>query len=474
MLLLMGFASAYVLALDASQMMIWDEAEYASLGRSLANDGAFTITGDANYYRLPVVPMSSAVAQSAFGDRSNFVARLPTPIFAIACLAWIYFVVARVYDGWSALLAVCLLGSFPAFAESTGRLMTEIPFMFFNTMAISVFVLGFYDDRRWFLVCWAAVGMAFLTRYNAVLLGPMFVLLSFVVALADRERLMVALRSRVFWLSPLIAIAFVFPWLVRQFVQFGDALVGFRYAANQIPNYGDTTMPWTFYWQSLPDMLSWPWLVVVTAGLIASLKRADRFAICMLCCGLVAIGWVQQYGWKEPRLIMATLPVMAMIGAPLLGRLILPLLKRSVETSVALGVVGACVAIVIQFNGFQAYQFLTKTESVGYPSFTRATAWLEQNTPADAVVMGTNSAQLHWHTGRPTRGLPGDEDKLGAALEQADWVVVVDYSPGQPLSALRLLTLISAQDYEDGNAKRFGTGRPSTTVIRAATLRARY
>ena len=137
MLLLMGFASAYVLALDASQMMIWDEAEYASLGRSLANDGAFTITGDANYYRLPVVPMSSAVAQSAFGDRSNFVARLPTPIFAIACLAWIYFVVARVYDGWSALLAVCLLGSFPAFAESTGRLMTEIPFMFFNTDSAS-------------------------------------------------------------------------------------------------------------------------------------------------------------------------------------------------------------------------------------------------------------------------------------------------------------------------------------------------
>jgi hypothetical protein len=54
--LLIVFVAAYAYTNAAPRMLMWDEAEYASLGRSIARGEGYAISGQPHSLRPPMLP----------------------------------------------------------------------------------------------------------------------------------------------------------------------------------------------------------------------------------------------------------------------------------------------------------------------------------------------------------------------------------------------------------------------------------
>ena len=53
----------------------------------------------------------------------------------------------------------------------------------------------------------------------------------------DGRKHLALLRRRAFWLGPLLAVVILLPWFIREYLEFGDPLVGVKIASEQLPNY---------------------------------------------------------------------------------------------------------------------------------------------------------------------------------------------------------------------------------------------
>ncbi len=149
LLLLTVFAAVYAMTVQSFGMFMWDEAEYASIAQSILRGEGFAIGGVANCYRLPVLPMTSAMSMAVLGTGADWVAKLPSIAFALLAIGVVYGVVRTQYDALTGLIAAAFLGVFPSFWLYTAHLLTEIPFMTFFSSAVFFLYFALYRDRRW-------------------------------------------------------------------------------------------------------------------------------------------------------------------------------------------------------------------------------------------------------------------------------------------------------------------------------------
>jgi 4-amino-4-deoxy-L-arabinose transferase-like glycosyltransferase len=188
LLLLLFFGALYSTTLTAYGMFVWDEAEYASLGRSVLRGEGFAINGKPNSFRLPLLPLSAAASMLLLNSTSDVIVRLPSLFFSLLALFVVYWCVKTQFDRTTGVVAAALLGLFPYFWRSTPFLLTEIPFLAFFTGAVLFFSFGLYRARHFFYWSWLCFGLALSTRYNAVLLAPIIIaFLVLALVLRDTE-----------------------------------------------------------------------------------------------------------------------------------------------------------------------------------------------------------------------------------------------------------------------------------------------
>ena len=427
-LLLAVFGGFCFWNLGAYEMLVWDEAEYACLGRAIAHGEPYAISGVTNKLRPPLLPVSIAASLLLSGHESDAAAKAPSVVFAMLALAIVYALVRRECGRWAALLAASSLAVAPEFVTRAVMLMSETPFLAFYTAALAVFYLGFQGRAAWFHAGWAAFALALSTRYTALLFGPTLAL----IALYEwrQGRLAPALRTRAFWLSPLWAAAILAPWFYRQWLVTGSALHGVRQASGQIPAYNVAEMPWHFYLSTLPDALTWPVALLGAAGLAWAVSNGRPLGIYAAISAFVLLAWHTQYDYKEARLVAAVWPLMA-IGAGLgaeawIGKRQGAGAWRRLAAPVALLCLGGIVSLSTVLSSFQARRAL------GEPSFLDAMRYLRENTAADARIVGAGYAQIHWYSQRPAKSFPktlAEFERLGPA---ADWVVITNFERSQP------------------------------------------
>ncbi len=192
------------------------------------------------------------------------------------------------------------------------------------------------------------------------------------------------MSSRELWLSFLLGLLLLFPWLLRQQITFGDALIGFNYAAHQLSWYvPSVSMPWHFYISKLPEMLSWAGVVIVVISFLWVVYKRDRFALhCVLAVGLIII-WHSFYRYKETRLVMAMLPFIAVPSAVAITQLI-PKKIYFLYYGLTLSVL--VLAAVLTY--FQVQPYFQHQVANGYPSFLEAMQHLRQVSKPDSIIVG--------------------------------------------------------------------------------------
>ncbi len=467
-LLLLCCAGLYAPTMSRPTMFGWDEAEYASLARSIVRGEGFAISGRPNSLRPPLLPLTAAAGMRLRGaSASDADVRRVMLIFAVLALAAVYGCTWAQYDRGTALLAAAVLGLSPWFWSATPLLMAEIPFMVSFTCAVVFLYFGLYRDQRFFPWSGLCAGLALLTRYTGLLFGPIAVL--FIgVALAGRDRAVRArLRSRRFAAAVVCGAAVLAPWLARQQLAFGDALIGMKQSAVQLPVYAPTLyMPWDYYVRCLPGMLSWMVALFTLLGVVWIGRRRDRFALHCLLAASCIIVWLSCYRYKEPRLVSAALPFLAIVAA--LG------LRQLIPERLTLGpavLLATLMAWIYVDNSVTAGRLLRGVRVPGDPVLRQAAEFLRQHSAPDALVIAASVPQMHWYADRRVVDFP-PRAVLKSLLERAQWVVITDFEPGQAAYA-RALPTSDAPGGTSPDVARFSDAHCTAVLLKASWLRER-
>ena len=470
-LLLLFFGVMYSTTLDSYGMFVWDEAEYASLGRSVVRGEGFLLNGKANAFRLPLLPLSAAASMLLFNSSSDVVLRFSTIPFSLLALFIVYWFVKTQFDRTTGFVAAALLGLFPTFWRSTPLLLTEIPFLALFTAAVLFFSFGLSRSRHFFYWSWLCWGLSLLTRYNAVLFAPI-VGTFLVLALLSRDTdVWGRIWTKDFFLSPFLGWAVVVPWLIRLQVTFGNVLVGFGHASGQVQSYqraaGSGRWPWYFYPVQIPGMTSWIPAALLLLGIFWAVRKRDRFALhCLLACATILL-WFSHYGYKGTRLITSILPFLAILAALGLTKQFLP---ERLSKPQFYGALAILLGVVFAVNFSETRKSLTRSVALGYPSFLRAMRFLSENASPNAVLVGASYPQISWYTERRVVDFPG-EKRLKAALERSEWVIVTNFERQQQRYVNGLLKRVTRDDVREGNVVVFKDARFSTILIRSNLLK---
>lgn len=472
LLLLVFFGAVYATTLNSYGMFMWDEAEYASLARSVVRGEGFTISGEPNSLRPPVLPLAAAASMLLYSGGQNTVdtiVKLPNLAFSLLALFVVYWCATTVYEQMTGLVAATFLGVSPSFWLATPFFLTEIPFMAFFTAAVVFFYLGLYRHQRYFSWSWLCWGIAFLTRYTAVLFAPivgLFLVLAFCTRNPEvRQRI----GSSHFFIGPCVGLLVLVPWLFRQQFTFGNALVGMQQAAVQLQVYRpDVSMPWYFYLSRLPGMFSPGVAALALIGAVWTVWKRERFGMHCLGACVVILGWMSCYRYKEVRLAMVILPFMAIVAA-------VGLMKPFFPMQMSLRSYAILTLLLVGFFvlNFRATRPVFQARvTLGYPSFLEAMRFLREHSSPDARVLGANHPQISWYADRHARDLPA-EPQLQEMLENSEWVVLSNFERGQKSYARDLDKKVTPADVQEGNAAVFRDRRFRTVLIRSSLLRKR-
>ena len=170
------FAIAYlvVLLLNLTNMpMQWDEVTHLN-GALTLNAGHF---GNyvSNAFYPPLFDLATAVSFQAFGA-SLFSARLVSAVFSVLSLWAVFELTYSMYNGKTALLAAVLLGIMPGYFWLSRLALLETMLLFFVTLALLFFFRWLQNKQDKYLVfSGLAVGLGFLTKYQAVVAGVIMV-----------------------------------------------------------------------------------------------------------------------------------------------------------------------------------------------------------------------------------------------------------------------------------------------------------
>jgi 4-amino-4-deoxy-L-arabinose transferase-like glycosyltransferase len=468
-----AFIVLYSQTLGSNGMFMWDEAEYASIGRSLVAGEGFSIDGRPSSLRPPALPLTVAASLIVSGRDSDAAALAPMLFWALLALGAAYWGAWRsTARGSIAVATVALLAPMPLFWLHASRLLSEVPFMACFTLAIWHLHLAFEGRSRSWLWSGVAIGFALHARYTGVLYA--LVAIVWAVPALVKERGAFLRRTAgtgAFWLGPLGVAIVLSPWLVRQAMVFGDPLIGFRMASRQLPIYKAGSMPWSFYLEKLPEMVTWPMAVLAALGAVHAFLRRD--AASLRCLGVVAVilTWLSSYAYKETRLVSAALPFIAFLAAAGLVHVVLPAMARLVPAIAARAAAIGLAAAAIGHATWGSWTTVPRIVTVGYPVFLQAVEALKSKPPGP--VIGASQPQLSWYARRPVVAFPRRPEELVLALAKAEWAVVVTFERGQPDHVLASFKRMTQADVARGDVAVFADGPFKVALVRTAAWRER-
>jgi hypothetical protein len=280
----------------------------------------------------PLFYITSAPFLAVFGA-SHAVSQAVVHLYALAAgiLAYLFCVRVMERDRLSALAVAVAILALPGIALWTRQVQSDIP-------AITLLLATAYcllrhlerGERNWLFAATISLGLAILTRAQAIYAMPPLLYFLFLHAYPNRP----SWKLRMVALIPMALLALPSVAMVAYFSRVNQSQA---LAMPGMPTPGSLDN-WTWYAEALPEQMGWPALAVVIAGLRAAVFLAARrrmtlagaIAAAFCLCSWILFSIVSN---KEPRFNLPSLPFLFLLSAfglylllPRLARLALPVL----------------------------------------------------------------------------------------------------------------------------------------------------
>jgi 4-amino-4-deoxy-L-arabinose transferase-like glycosyltransferase len=259
--------------------LFYDESQYWAWSRELAF-GYVT--------KPPLLAWIIAAATHVCGD-SEACVRAPAPIFYLGTSLLVYAIAHQLYDARIAFFAALSLGLAPGAVFSARIISTDVPLLFFWTLALLAYVkLLSGEGWRWSLLLGISIGLGLLAKYAMI-----YFLLGIALAAWLDSDARCLLRAHKFWIALVIAMLVVTP----------NGMWNFEHKFATLQEVGNNAVGdgIKFNWQKGLEFFGsqfgvfGPILFTVLLGAIARvaspmLNRADRLMLAFAIPPLMLIG----------------------------------------------------------------------------------------------------------------------------------------------------------------------------------------
>jgi 4-amino-4-deoxy-L-arabinose transferase-like glycosyltransferase len=390
----------------------YDDALYAHEGREMLETGDWWtvhFNGAPNFEYPPVFLWLEAASIKAFGV-NDYAAKLPSALAGLGTILILYFLVLELTrdDEWLATLAMFVLTSTQLFMKYATHAMTDVPFTFFVTLALYLYVKGL-RQRWYFALAGIAVAAAILTR-SVIGVFPLGVMAAHLL-FTKRYRLMLSLQFVAMWVIALglPLVWFGFPPRPEHMAFVAGKLAG---GSNWL-EYGWTML--RFYW---------PWLPLLLVGVVVEVRARKLLPLIWCVCLVVPLSVATT---KYARYLIPAFPAMAIITATGVDRL-LHVVRRAAAFWTGCAVLSLVAAFTVVFPAKER----------GVDMRTLAPVAMRNTQPSDRILLYTmgepgydTQNQLLWYSGRYTRLITD----IGALAQERNATVIIDKTSLQRLES---------------------------------------
>lgn len=311
------------------------------------------------------------------------VARCVSVLASLATVVVVGVAAARACGRDVGLLAAALLASIPLEAMQTHYASCD-PLLGLTVALLCLAVCAFTRDRRaaYAAASGACVGLAFATKYNAIVLGAMPAWVVLEVALGERAPKRAAvLAAAVLGGSVVAAVLACPPWLFEtrrvldqmRWINFmstvGHWLPANNHVTPDVGWYGSSPYLYRVF-ASLPVALGWPLWLASLAGVALALRRHDAIDRVLLAGAGVYFVLLGQTNVAFARYVVPLFPILAILAARML--VALPV-RRNARTVIALAIVAYGFAL-----GF------SQVARFSYDQQIDVARWIRGTFPAEA------------------------------------------------------------------------------------------
>ncbi len=284
-LLALAAAILFLGAIRLGDLPGFDDAMYSTQAKNIANHGQWLapeIRGVPSMEHPPLFVWTQALFLLALG-KSDFVAKLPAALSAIATVLLVYWLARRLLgDALAASVAMFVMLATPYFIKYAGHAMTDVPTACLFICAIGAWSLA-ADNPRWYLAAGLFTAMALMVRGLIGLGLPAIFLVDLIV---NRK------RPPIGYLCAALILAFlpITIWYIHLLAQFRSNFVHIHEVWLGKEVFGELNPPWRRY-TGLPEYLwmlgksYWPWLPFTIAGIVAVIRERRRPVFLLL-------GWI--------------------------------------------------------------------------------------------------------------------------------------------------------------------------------------
>lgn len=325
----------------------YDDAFHAHEGREMVASGDWSnvrFNGKVTFDYLPMFCWMEAASFKLFGI-NDFAAKFPAALLGLATILLLYLLTVELTgQAWLSLLAMMVLMSTQFFLKITTHAMTDVPFTFFFTLAIFLYLKGL-KKPAYLALLGVPIGLGMLTR-SVIGLLPLAIILVHLV-LTKHYRLLV---SPWLILGILLGLSFPAAWLANEVHQHGVSVLASHLAfIHSKVRPGEVAGRWSGFWNYPIAMLKyyWPWLPFLLVGLVqaarATVARRETVATLLIVWVLLVVVPFSLIQTRYPRYILPAFPAFSILSAMALDRW-LPEGRRGLFFKGAC--LAACLAVV--------------------------------------------------------------------------------------------------------------------------------
>jgi 4-amino-4-deoxy-L-arabinose transferase-like glycosyltransferase len=326
-LLLLAFGLLYLALLGVRPLFNPDEGRYVDIPAEMLASGDYILphlNGLAYLEKPPLHYWLSAGALAVFGH-TEWAGRLITALAALLGALTVLKLGARIYDPIRARFAAVMTGSMLLYVLM-GQLTTlDMLLSTWLTIAIAAFCLAQTDrvhnptsTRQWMLVCWAAMGLATLTKGLIGIVIPGSILVLYTLLQRDWQ----TWRNLHLGKGLLLLAALVVPWFVlveRAYPGAFDFLIIREHFQRYLTKMHDRYEPWWFFIEIIVAG-TLPWLPQIirayATGWRARVSQGQFDANRVLW--ITAVFIVAFFSVSDSKLgpyVLPVLPVLALLGS---------------------------------------------------------------------------------------------------------------------------------------------------------------